>query len=299
MPVRFDGRVCVVTGAGAGLGRSHALMLTSLGAAVIVNDPAPASAGGKRPADSVVDEIRKSGGKAEANYGSVMAEDSARALVAQAIASFGKIDVLINNAGFLRDKSFGKMTPAEFDAVVSVHLAGSAYCTLAAWPHMRDANYGRIVFTTSNSGLYGNFGQANYAAAKAGVVGLMNTLRIEGKKYGILVNTIAPMAATPMTEHIMDAGTKAAFDPAMVSAAVAYLSSDSFKESGRIVSAAGGYVAAAKIVNSRGVVLGAEEARSPDAIAVRWPDISDFSATRDFDEAGAEMRYVLDRINGA
>lgn len=299
MAVRFDGRVCVVTGAGAGLGRSHALMLAGRGAAVVVNDPAPGPAGGQRPADAVADEIRRSGGRAEPNYDSVMDKDGAPALIAQAVASFGKIDVLINNAGFLRDRSFGKMTPDEFDAVVSVHLCGTAYCTLAAWPHMCNSNYGRIVFTTSNSGLYGNFGQANYAAAKAGVIGLMNTLKIEGKKNGILVNTIAPMAATAMTENVMDAGTKAAFDPAMVSAVVAYLSSEAFTESGHIVAAAGGYVAAVRIASSGGVVLGAQGARSPEAIAARWSEISDFTTTRIFEEAGAEMRHVLGRIGNA
>ena len=156
------------------------------------------------------------------------------------VPNYGRVDILVNNAGFLRDRSFAKMTPADFDAVVAVHLAGAAYCTMAAWARMREAGYGRIVFTTSNSGLFGNFGQANYAAGKAGLIGLMNVLKQEGGKYGITVNTLAPMAATPMTEAVMDDATKAAFDPALVSAALVYLCSDECTDSGRIVSTAGG-----------------------------------------------------------
>ncbi len=298
MTIRFDGRVAVVTGAGSGLGRSHALTLAARGASVVVNDFAPARGGdGRRPADVVVDEIRAAGGVAVANASSVSDPADARAMIEQAVSEFGRVDILVNNAGFLRDRSFAKLTAEDFDAVVGVHLAGAAYCTMAAWPHMRDRTYGRIVFTTSNSGLFGNFGQSNYAAAKAGLIGLMNALKQEGGKYGIAVNTLAPMAATPMTETVMDATTKLAFDPALVSAALAYLCSEDCADSGRIVSTAGGYVSAVQVMSSKGVLLG--DAASPEAIAENWTKICDFSAARGFASAGDEMRHILDRIAGS
>ena len=298
MTIRFDDRVAIVTGAGSGLGRSHALALAARGARVVVNDFAgAASGGGKRPADLVVEEIRAAGGTAIANGSSVSVPEEAAAMVDQAVSEFGRIDILVNNAGFLRDRSFAKLSPQDFDAVVAVHLAGAAYCTMAAWAPMREQNFGRIVFTTSNSGLFGNFGQSNYAAAKAGLIGLMNALKQEGGKYGIAVNTLAPMAATPMTETVMDEATKEAFDPALVSAAVAYLCSDDFTESGHIVSTAGGYLSAVRVMSSEGVLLG--KAATPEAIADNWPKINDFSKARGFGSAGEEMRHILDRLAAA
>ncbi len=272
-------------------------MLAARGAKLIVNDPAEAAAvGADRPADRVVAEIRAAGGEAAANYGSVMDPSQAAGMIEQAVETFGGIDILVNNAGFLRDRSFAKMSVEDFDAVVKVHLAGAAYCTMAAWPHMRAAGYGRIVMTTSNSGLYGNFGQANYGAAKAGQVGLMNVLKQEGTKYGILVNTICPMAATPMTEQVLDQATKHAFDPADVSAAVAYLCSDSCADTGQIISAAGGYFAAVKMVSSPGAVLPEQDKGSPDAVAHHWREITDFSAHLGFDGAPGEMAHILAKL---
>lgn len=299
MDIRFDRRTALVTGAGGGLGRSHALLLAARGANVVVNDPAPAKAAGcVRPADAVVAEIVAAGGSAVSDHGSVMDPTSAEAMVSKAIDSFGGIDILINNAGFLRDRSFAKMSIEEFDDVLSVHLAGAAYCTRAAWPHMREAGYGRVVLTTSNAGLYGNFGQANYAAGKMGLVGLMNVLRQEGARYGILVNCIAPMAATPMTEAILDEETKAAFDPALASAAVAYLSSEACTDSGRIVAAAAGYFAQVKVISSAGVLAPAGEPVGPETVASLWSQTLDFSDPQDFDSAQAEMAHIAKRRAG-
>jgi NAD(P)-dependent dehydrogenase (short-subunit alcohol dehydrogenase family) len=295
MTLRLDNRVAIVTGAGSGLGRSHALALASRGASVLVNDFAPPrSSEAKAPADLVAAEIIAAGGKAVPNRSSVSDPASAREMVEQAISEFGRVDILVNNAGFLRDRSFAKMTAEEFDAVVAVHLGGAAYCTMAAWGHMRAQNYGRVVFTTSNSGLFGNFGQSNYGAAKAGLVGLMNVLKHEGEKYGIAVNTLAPMAATPMTETVLDQATREAFDPKLVSAAVVYLCSEECRDSGRIISTAGGYVAAVQMMSARGVVLG--ESATPESISRNWGRICDFSEPSNFRSAGDEMKHILDRL---
>jgi NAD(P)-dependent dehydrogenase (short-subunit alcohol dehydrogenase family) len=198
--IRFDGRVAVVTGAGSGLGRAHALELARRGARVVVNDPGGdvAGQGGDTSiAERVAAEIRGDGGQAVADTHSVGAPESAKRVIQTAIDTWGRIDILVNNAGILRDKTLAKMDMHDFDHVVRVHLGGSAYCTHAALPHMQAAGYGRIVFTTSSAGLYGNFGQSNYAAAKLGIVGLMNALRQELGKYDIRVNTVAPIACRP------------------------------------------------------------------------------------------------------
>src|SRR5262249_49064245 len=197
--LRCDGRVAIVTGAGGGLGRSHALLLASRGARVVVNDLGGSHTGeGKSAsaADKVVAEIKAAGGEAIASYDSV--EDGDK-IVKTAIDAWGRLDILINNAGILRDVSFVKMTPQDWDLVYKVHVAGAFRCTHAAWPHMRDAKYGRVIMTSSAAGIYGNFGQANYAMAKLGTHGLAQTLAIEGKKYNVLVNTIAPIAGSRMT----------------------------------------------------------------------------------------------------
>ena len=299
MDIRFDRRTAVVTGAGGGLGRSHALLLAARGANVVVNDPAPAKTeDGVRPADAVVAEILSAGGSAVADHGSVMDPADAEAMVSGAVQRFGGIDILVNNAGFLRDRSFAKMSIDEFNDVISVHLAGAAYCTRAAWPHMRQAGYGRVVLTTSNAGLYGNFGQANYSAGKMGLVGLMNVLRQEGARHGILVNCIAPMAATPMTEAILDEETKAAFDPALASAAVAYLCSEACMDTGRIVAAAAGYFAQIKVISSAGVLAPADVPVTPETVASLWSQTLDFSDPQDFGSAQEEMEHIA-RLRGA
>ena len=205
MTIRFDGRVAIVTGAGGGLGRQHALALGKRGAKVVVNDFGVArdgSGGSASPAEQVADEIRAAGGEAMAAACSVTDEAGVAAMVEAAKAKWGRVDILVNNAGVLRDKTFAKMSIEDFRFVIEVHLMGAAICSKAVWETMREQNYGRIVMTTSSSGLYGNFGQSNYAAAKMGLVGLMQTLAIEGAKYDIRVNSLAPTAATRMTEDL-------------------------------------------------------------------------------------------------
>ncbi|MCH4893255.1 SDR family NAD(P)-dependent oxidoreductase [Sphingomonas sp. SFZ2018-12] len=293
MAIRFDDRTAIVTGAGSGLGRAHALMLASRGARVVVNDPGK-SAGGEWLADAVVAEIVAAGGQAAANHESVASVEGAQRLVEQAVDAFGGLDILINNAGILRDRSFVKSDMADFDLVVAVHLLGSAYCTRAAWPIMQQAGYGRIVMTLSNTGLYGNFGQANYGAAKAGLIGLMNVLKIEGRKYGILVNALAPMAATAMTEATMSPEMLARFDPAFASAGMAVLASEGFAESGTILSAAAGHYAKVRIVSARGVQFTAD-AVSPEQVLDAWDRIGDLSDPVLFESAGDEVNYVAER----
>ncbi|MEC9344238.1 MAG: SDR family NAD(P)-dependent oxidoreductase [Pseudomonadota bacterium] len=298
MTIRLDDRVAIVTGAGAGLGRSHALALAARGARIVVNDLSQAMTGEHMsPSERVVEEIRAAGGVAISDNSSVADAEQARAMVERTVSEFGRVDILVNNAGIVRDRSFAKMTAGEFDSVVAVHLAGAAYCTMAAWGHMREANYGRVVLTTSNSGLYGNFGQANYASGKAGLIGLMNTLKLEGGKYNIAVNTLAPMAATPMTENVMDEATKAAFDPALVSAALVYLCSEACPDNGRIISTAGGHVSAVQVMSSQGVVLGRNA--SPETIAQNWGRICDFDGAVPFASAQEEMKHILSRLSAA
>ncbi|MFU8814948.1 MAG: SDR family oxidoreductase [Pseudomonadales bacterium] len=226
----LDGKVALVTGAGGGLGRAHAMLLAEEGAAVVVNDLGGSRDGtgtGSRMADAVVDEIKAAGGQAAADYGSVSDPAAARAMVQTAVTQFGKLDICINNAGILRDKSFKNMTDDMWDIVVEVHLRGTYLVTKAAWEQMiSQGTGGRIVNTSSTSGLIGNFGQANYGAAKAGIAGLTRVLALEGRKYGITVNTLAPAAWSRMTENIMPEGVEERFGPEKVSPAVVWLCSD-------------------------------------------------------------------------
>ena len=206
MTISFKDKVVIVTGSGNGLGRSHALQFAQRGAKIVVNDlggEIDGSGGSSEAAEKVVDEIKQNGGEAIANGSSVTDKAGVKKLVEDTMAAFGRIDVLVNNAGVLRDKSFGKMTLDDFEFVVDVHLMGSVYCTKAVWPIMVEQNYGRVIMTSSSSGVYGNFGQTNYGAAKLGVVGFMNSLKIEGQKYNIKVNSLIPVAATRMTESLM------------------------------------------------------------------------------------------------
>ncbi|WP_151636265.1 SDR family NAD(P)-dependent oxidoreductase [Noviherbaspirillum aerium] len=225
-PIRFDNQVAIVTGAGGGLGRSHAMQLAARGAKVVVNDLGVSRDGAGSAvsaAQRVVDEIRAAGGEAIASPASVTDPDSVAQMVEAAIRQWGRIDILVNNAGFLRDKSFSKMTLDDFRAIVDVHLMGAVYCTKAVWDIMKQQNYGRIVMTTSSSGLFGNFGQANYGAAKMALVGLMQTLAIEGEKYNVRVNCLAPTAATRMTEELMSADDLALLTPESVTPGMLYL----------------------------------------------------------------------------
>jgi NAD(P)-dependent dehydrogenase (short-subunit alcohol dehydrogenase family) len=226
MGIHFKDRVAIVTGAGGGLGRSHALALAARGAKVVVNDFGRAGPDGQTAADAVVAEIRAAGGSAIANHASVTDEAAVRAMVDETVATWGRVDILVNNAGILRDKSFAKMEMADFRLVVDVHLMGAAICSHAVWGPMKAQKHGRIVMTTSSSGLYGNFGQANYGAAKMALVGLMQTLSIEGAKDGIRVNCLAPTAATRMTEGLMPAAVLERLTPESVTPGLLYLVSD-------------------------------------------------------------------------
>jgi NAD(P)-dependent dehydrogenase (short-subunit alcohol dehydrogenase family) len=240
--IRFDDQVVIITGAGAGLGRQYALEFARRGAIVVVNDLGAAVDGtgaASAAADGVVDEIRRSGGRATASYASVTTEDSAQSIVDLALSEYERVDVLVNNAGILRDRSLHNMTTAEWGAVLDVHLNGAFHMTRAAFPPMRAAGYGRVVFAASNAGLFGNFGQANYGAAKAALLGLSRVLSIEGAKYGVASNVIAPVARTRMTEDVLGEYVDK-LGPEAVVPMVVYLASRECGRTGRVYSAAGG-----------------------------------------------------------
>jgi NAD(P)-dependent dehydrogenase (short-subunit alcohol dehydrogenase family) len=261
------GRVAIVTGAGGGLGRAHALYLAGQGARVVVNDLALASA------EKVAAEISAAGGEALAAAGSVTDEAAVAAMVREAMDAFGRIDILVNNAGVLRDKSFAKMTLDDFRLVVDVHLMGAVICSKAVWEIMREQRYGRIVMTTSSSGLYGNFGQANYGAAKMALVGLMQTLAIEGEKYGIRVNCLAPTAATQMTQGVLSDDSLDLLDPALVSPALLVLTGDD-APTRAILCAGAGHFATASVTLSNGRYIGAA-ADAGQQVQAHWDAIAD------------------------
>jgi len=273
MSIRFDGKVAIVTGAGNGLGRQHALALAARGAKVVVNDfgRAPAD-GGDTPAEAVVREIVAAGGEARANNASVTDVDAVAAMVADTVAAWGRVDILVNNAGILRDKSFAKMTLDDFRLVVDVHLMGAAICTKAVWDQMKSQGYGRIVMTTSSSGLYGNFGQSNYGAAKMALVGLMQTLSLEGAKDNIRVNCLAPTAATAMTEGLMPAAILEKLKPEAVTPGLLYLVSED-APSRTILCAGAGTFERAYVTMTQGVHLGLD-ADTPERIAEQFDAIS-------------------------
>ncbi|MCM8731644.1 SDR family NAD(P)-dependent oxidoreductase [Hephaestia sp. GCM10023244] len=264
--MKLRNRVAIVTGAGGGLGRCHALLLARLGARLVVNDMNGAAA------DAVAEEIRASGGEAIAIAASVTEVDQVAAMVERVMAEWGRIDILVNNAGILRDKSFAKMEIDDFRLVVDVHLIGAAICTKAVWEIMRAQRHGRIVMTTSSSGLYGNFGQANYGAAKLALVGLMQTLGIEGEKYGIRVNCLAPTAATQMTDGVLAPDALAALDPALVSPGLLALVGDD-APTRAILCAGGGHFAQANVTLTEGVYVGGTDADAADRVVAAWDAI--------------------------
>ncbi|MEL6751890.1 MAG: SDR family NAD(P)-dependent oxidoreductase [Pseudomonadota bacterium] len=300
MSVSFEGRTVIVTGAGNGLGRNHALEFAKRGGNVVVNDFGGArdgTGGSSEAAEKVVAEIEAAGGTAMAHGANVVDREQVVDMVAKAKERFGSIDVLINNAGILRDKSFGKMSADEWDAVVAVHLTGTANCCLAVWNHMKEAGYGRIVNTTSTSGIYGNFGQANYGAAKAGVWGLMNTLHIEGAKNDIRVNCVSPTAATRMTEDLMPAEVLETLDPKWVTPAVLHLAAQDAPSRTILLAGAGGY-SVARLMESEGVHL-AEADRTPEGLAANWDAITDMSEARQMMTGSEHVQKMVEKAVAA
>ena len=276
MGIDFQGRVAIVTGAGGGLGRQHALALARRGAKVLVTDLGGAvdgSGGTVGAAQAVVDEIRAAGGEALANGASVTDFAAVQAMVQQAVDAWGRVDILVNNAGILRDKSFAKMDMADFSLVIQVHLMGAAHCSKAVWPHMVEQKYGRIVMTTSSTGLYGNFGQANYGAAKLAQVGLMQTLSIEGAKNNIRVNALAPTAATRMTEDLFPTEMLDALRPEAVVPAMLVLAHES-APTRTILCAGGGSFEAAHITLTQGIHLGLGDT-VPEQLAARLAEVTE------------------------
>ncbi|HYO39498.1 MAG TPA: SDR family oxidoreductase [Nocardioidaceae bacterium] len=301
--MRFDGRVCVITGAGGGLGRSHALELARRGAKVVVNDlggSVDGSGASSSAAERVVEEIRAAGGEAVANRDTVATPEGGEAIVAAALDAFGRIDVLVNNAGILRDKAFHKMDAAMIDAVVDVHLKGALYVSQPAFRYMRAQGYGRIVNTSSASGLFGNFGQANYGAAKAGLAGLTRVLALEGAGHDIKVNAIAPIAATRMTEDLLGE-LHSRVSPETVSPAVAFLASDQCSVNGHVYSVAGGRIARIMVVETQGVVLedNTAEAVRDHIAAVDLADAQPYHEPTSLDEETTIIAKALAEAAGS
>ena len=295
MSVRFDNQVAIVTGAGNGLGRSHALALAERGAKVVVNDLGAArdgSGGSSEAAQEVVALIKERGGEAMANGANVANYDEVEAMVAETMAAWGRVDILVNNAGILRDKTFAKMDLNDFDIVMDVHLKGSVNCTKAVWEIMREQAYGRIVMTTSSSGLYGNFGQSNYGAAKMAVVGFMNTLILEGQKYNIHVNALAPAAATRMTTDLgIDEASLNLMTPEAVTAGLLTLCHETSPTRFILCAGAGGY-ASTQIYETDGIFLPPEQ-QTPEAIMAAWSAVADPSAQKVLHSGAAQSEKFL------
>ncbi len=294
--IRFDGRVAVITGAGNGLGRSHARFLASRGAKVVVNDLGGTVAGtgsSRAVADAVVEEIRAAGGEAVANYDSVATEEGGRNIIKTALDAFGAVDILINNAGNVRDKSFAKMDLADFRALVDVHLMVAVYCTHAAWPIMRNKNFGRIVMTTSAAGLYGNHGHTNYGAVKMAVIGFMNALKEEGRKHNITVHAIAPIALTRMSESVTAPRIAPLIKPEFVTAAVAWLCAAENEETGHIIQAGAGYYAKIEVREAHGALFGADTIPTPEQIRDRYAEITDMSQAAPYTNASEALRKIF------
>ncbi|PPS60270.1 SDR family oxidoreductase [Pseudomonas sp. BRM28] len=299
--IRLDEKVVIVTGAGGGLGRAHALLFARHGAHVVVNDLGGSTHGegaSASAADRVVAEIREAGGTAVASHDSVT--DGER-IVQQALDTFGRVDVLVNNAGILRDKTFHKMEDSDWDQVYRVHVEGAYKLTRAAWPHLREQNAGRVIFTSSTSGIYGNFGQANYGMAKLGLYGLTRTLALEGRKHGILVNAIAPTGGTRMTEGLIPPQVFEQLKPELISPLVVYLGSDRCQDTGGLYEVGGGWVGKVRWERSLGVGFDPRQGMSVEDIAASWDAIGDFEGAvhpRDSLEALQQMMANLHRHAG-
>ncbi len=296
--IRFDGKVAIVTGAGGGLGRAHALELARRGAKVVVNDlggSVDGSAGHSEASLKVVEEIKAAGGEAMANGASVTDDDGVARMVQETMDAWGRIDILIANAGILRDKSFAKMEFGDFSVVVDVHLFGTVKPAKAVWEIMRTQNYGRIVVTTSSSGLYGNFGQTNYGAAKLGLIGFMNTLKLEGQKNNIHVNAIAPVAATRMTENLMPAEILEQLKPEYVTPGVVFLCSED-APTGAIMTAGAGAFAVSRIVETEGVYLG--HGASVEGVRDNWAKIADEAGQKAYFNGGEQTVKFFRKMQG-
>ncbi len=294
MSIRFDDKVAIVTGAGAGLGRSHAIALAARGAKVVVNDLGASRDGSGASSDAalaVVETIEQAGGVAMANGANVASYEDVQAMVADAEAKWGRVDILINNAGILRDKTFAKMSLDDFKLVVDVHLMGSVNCTKAVWDGMRERKYGRIVMTTSSSGMYGNFGQSNYGAAKMAVLGLMNTLALEGAKSNVHVNALSPVAATRMTEDLMPKEYLDLLIPEVVTAGVLTLCHENSPSKHILCAGAGGY-ASSRIFETDGVFL-PEADRHPEGVLAHNDVIFDTKNQRALENGGQQTEKFL------
>jgi NAD(P)-dependent dehydrogenase (short-subunit alcohol dehydrogenase family) len=296
--LRFDKKVAIVTGAGGGLGRVYALELAKRGAKVVVNDYGGArdgaGSGSANPADAVVAEILQAGGEAIANYDSVATLEGGQRIVQTALDKYGRLDILINNAGILRDKSFANMTPELWEGVLGVHLQGAYNVTRPAFQAMREAKYGRIIMTTSAAGLFGNFGQTNYGAAKIGLVGLMNTLKLEGDKYNIKVNTVAPLATTRLTQDVLPPDFLDKLKPEFVAPVVLYLCSEVCADSGLIVNAGGGFFDRAAMVCGPGATIGdGQRVPTPEEIHQNWAKIDSLQGAQEFPNANEALMAML------
>ena len=292
MTLRFDGKVAIVTGAGAGLGRAYALLLASRGAKVVVNDlggSVQGEGGNSKAADIVVNEIKKAGGVAVANYDSVEFGDK---IVKTAVDAFGTVDIVINNAGILRDVSFMKMSETDWDLIMKVHLKGSFSVARAAWDIMRQKGFGRIINTGSSSGLYGSFGQVNYSAAKMAMHGFTQSLAKEGEKRNIRVNTICPLAASRMTETVLPKEVLENIKPEFVAPLVAYLCHESSEETGGLFEVGAGYVAKLRWQRTAGVLFPLKDF-NPENIKAKWDQITDFEKDATFPASNLEMMEVI------
>jgi NAD(P)-dependent dehydrogenase (short-subunit alcohol dehydrogenase family) len=291
--IHFAGKVAIITGAGGGLGRAYALLLAGRGARVVVNDLGGATDGtgsGTTMAEQVCQEIKDAGGEAVPDFNSVLDGDK---VIKTAVDAYGTVDILVNNAGILRDKSFIKQSDQDWKLVLAVHLNGTRNVTKAAFPIMREKGYGRIVMTTSAAGIYGNFGQTNYSAAKLGIVGLANTLKFEGAKYNIKVNTIAPIAGSRLTAQVMPPNLIEVLKPEYVSPLVAYLCSEQCAETGMIFSVGGGYFSRVAYVEGEGVFLGTEREITIEDIQANLERIKDLSKAAEMTQAMDQSGKIL------
>ena len=298
MSIRFDNQVAIVTGAGGGIGKEHALELARRGAKVVVNDLGGSvdGSGTSDAADAVVQQIKAEGGEAMANGASVTDLPAIQNMVKDVMDKWGRIDILINNAGILRDKSFHNVTLEDFNLVMDVHFQGTLNCTHTIYPIMREQGYGRIVFTSSSSGVFGNFGQCNYGAAKMAMVGLMNTLKIEGQKYNVFSSAVAPVALSRMTDSLFPEGIGERFMPEYVTPAVIYLASEE-SENGAIIGAGAGVFTRFRILETMGLALGTEDNMTPENIAAGWDSVSDMEDARELFSGPEQTIKILEQAD--